>query len=196
MQGVGLQAGGHFRLHGGLTKWNRRKRRRACRARLCKSAPFSRAVKPAAQENAVQEAAAPLGAPCQYRGLRRRPDRKDARLHRSGRGVCLWFPGRGLAVLGASALERLAVVRQCGHGHRSVHGTFCGRGTGLCVSCKAAPAPGKLVLAGGTALPGAWLCTALRRRTVGSRPLRRAAVHSGILDAERHGPSVEKWKDL
>ena len=28
----------------------------------CKSAPFSRAVKPAAQENAVQEAAAPLGA--------------------------------------------------------------------------------------------------------------------------------------
>ena len=34
----------------------------------CKSAPFSRAVKPAAQENAVQEAAAPLGAPCQYGG--------------------------------------------------------------------------------------------------------------------------------
>ena len=34
----------------------------------CKSAPFSRAVKPAAQENAVQEAAAPLGAPGQYGG--------------------------------------------------------------------------------------------------------------------------------
>lgn len=34
----------------------------------CKSAPFSRTVKPAAQENAVQEAAAPLGAPCQYGG--------------------------------------------------------------------------------------------------------------------------------
>ena len=34
----------------------------------CKSAPFSRAVKPAAQENAVQEAAAPLGAPFQYGG--------------------------------------------------------------------------------------------------------------------------------
>lgn len=34
VQGVGLQAGGHFRLHGGLTKWNRRKRRRACRAAL------------------------------------------------------------------------------------------------------------------------------------------------------------------
>lgn len=37
---AGLQAGGHFRLHGGLTKWNRRKRRRACRARLVKVRRF------------------------------------------------------------------------------------------------------------------------------------------------------------
>lgn len=92
----------------------------------CKSAPFSRAVKPAAQENAVQEAAAPLGAPGQYGGSAVGRTEKTPGFTRSGRGVCLWFPGRGLAVLGASALERLAVVRQCGHGHRSVHGTFCG----------------------------------------------------------------------
>ena len=49
----------------------------------CKSAPFSRAVKPAAQENAVQEPPHRLVRPVST-GLRRRPDRKDARLHRSG----------------------------------------------------------------------------------------------------------------
>ena len=58
-----------------------------------------------------------------------------------------------------------------------------------------------LCLGLGYALPyggGLWLKINLMKYavTVGSRPLRRAAVHSGILDAERHGPSVEKWKDL
>ncbi|MFR9161074.1 MAG: hypothetical protein ACLVJ8_12170 [Ruthenibacterium lactatiformans] len=91
----------------------------------CKSAPFSRAVKPAAQENAVQEAAAPLGAPGQYgpppsAGQKRRPASPE------------WT--RRLPVVSAVGwlfweLQLWSGWRwfgNAGTGTASVHGTFAG----------------------------------------------------------------------
>ncbi|MFQ9680150.1 MAG: hypothetical protein ACLRZH_08710 [Ruthenibacterium lactatiformans] len=160
----------------------------------CKSAPFSRTVKPAAQENAVQEAAAPLGAPCQYGGSAVGRTEKTPGFTGVDAAFACGFLAVGWLFWELQLWSGWRWFGNAGTGTALFTALFAGAVLAY-VYLASCARPGKLVLAGGTAAWGlAMHCPTAADCWEPS--ITRAAVHSGILDAERHGPSVEKWKDL